>query len=274
MSISTILGVLFGLGLVVGSIAISTDNLASFISIPSMLIVVGGTLAASFIGFQARYVIQALKDIGALVKKETVNRNILTQETGKIIRWGFLVKKNGILALEREAKSAKDQDYYLNYGIDLVITGYTAAEVRDMMQAAAGEMFGRAMVNADILKNMTAVAPAFGMIGTLIGLIIMLQNIGGDPNGLGAGLAVALLTTLYGVLFARMVFAPAATKASQKAGIQRFRNLLVCEGLAMLAEHRSPRYIQDRMNSFLDPEIHYSIDKKGGGGKDKKKKAA
>ena len=96
MSISTILGVLFGLGLVVGSIAISTDNLASFISIPSMLIVVGGTLAASFIGFQARYVIQALKDIGALVKKETVNRNILTQETGKIIRWGFLVKKNGI----------------------------------------------------------------------------------------------------------------------------------------------------------------------------------
>ncbi len=274
MSLSTILGVLFGLGLVVGSIAISTDNLASFISIPSLLIVVGGTLAASFIGFQARYVIQALKDIGALVKKETVNRNILTQETGKIIRWGFLVKKNGILALEREAKSAKDQDYYLNYGIDLVITGYTADEVRDMMQAAAGEMFGRAMVNADILKNMTAVAPAFGMIGTLIGLIIMLQNIGGDPNGLGAGLAVALLTTLYGVLFARMVFAPAATKASQKAGIQRFRNLLVCEGLAMLAEHRSPRYIQDRMNSFLDPAIHYSIDKKGSGGKEKKKKAA
>ena len=274
MSLSTIAGVLFGLGLVVGSIAISTDNLASFISIPSLLIVVGGTLAASFIGFQARYVIQALKDIGALVKKETVNRNILTAETGKIIRWGFLVKKNGILALEREAKSAKDQDFYLNYGIDLVITGYTPDEVREMLHAAAGEMYGRAMVNADILKNMTAVAPAFGMIGTLIGLIIMLQNIGGDPNGLGAGLAVALLTTLYGVLFARMVFAPAATKASQKAGIQRFRNLLISEGLAMLAEHRSPRFIQDKMNSYLDPAIHYSIDKKDGGGKEKKKKAA
>ena len=274
MSLSTIAGVLFGLGLVVGSIAISTDNLASFISIPSLLIVVGGTLAASFIGFQARYVIQALKDIGALIKKETVNRNILTAETGKIIRWGFLVKKNGILALEREAKSAKDQDFYLNYGIDLVITGYTPDEVREMLHAAAGEMYGRAMVNADILKNMTAVAPAFGMIGTLIGLIIMLQNIGGDPNGLGAGLAVALLTTLYGVLFARMVFAPAATKASQKAGIQRFRNLLISEGLAMLAEHRSPRFIQDKMNSYLDPAIHYSIDKKDGGGKEKKKKAA
>ena len=112
MSLSTIAGVLFGLGLVIGSIAISTDNLISFISIPSLLIVVGGTLAASFIGFQARYVMQALKDITALVKKEAINRNILTTETGKIIRWGFLVKKNGILALEREAKSAKDQDYF------------------------------------------------------------------------------------------------------------------------------------------------------------------
>ena len=163
---------------------------------------------------------------------------------------------------------------FLNYGIDLVITGYTADEVREMLQAAAGEMFGRAMINADILKNMSSVAPAFGMIGTLIGLIIMLQNIGGDPAGLGTGLAVALLTTLYGVLFARLVFAPAASKAAQKAGIMRFRNFLICEGLALLAEHRSPRFIQDKMNSYLDPEIHYSIDKKDGGGKEKKKKAA
>ena len=274
MSLATIAGVVFGLGLVIGSIMISTDNIISFISVPSLLIVVGGTLAASFIGFQARYVMQAIRDIAALEKKEAVNRQHLTNETGKIIRWGFLVKKNGILALEREAKSAKDQDYFLNYGIDLVITGYTADEVREMLQAAAGEMFGRAMVNADILKNMASVAPAFGMIGTLIGLIIMLQNIGGDPAGLGTGLAVALLTTLYGVLFARLVFAPAATKAAQKAGIMRFRCYLVCEGLALLAEHRSPRYIQDKMNSYLDPEIHYSIDKKGGGDKKEKKKAA
>jgi len=67
------------------------------------------------------------------------------------------------------------------------------------------------------------------------------------------------------VLFQRLIFSPAATKVEQKAGILRFRNFLVTEGFAMLAEHRSPRYIQDRMNSYLDPEIHYSIDKKGGG---------
>jgi len=78
---------------------------------------------------------------------------------------------------------------------------------------------------------------------------------------LGAGLAVALLTTLYGVVFARMIFLPAANKIQQREEIVRFRNYLVAEGLSLLADRKSPRYIQDRMNSFLDPAIHYNLDK-------------
>ncbi len=108
---------------------------------------------------------------------------------------------------------------------------------------------------------MAAASPAFGMIGTLVGLIIMLDGMGGDPTQLGAGLAVALLTTLYGVIFARLVFMPAATKIMQREQIVRFRNFLVAEGLALLADRKSPRFIQDKMNSFLDPAIHFNIDK-------------
>ena len=145
-----------------------------------------------------------------------------------------------------------------------MITGYTGDEVRAMLSAAAEGYYQRAMVQVNILTNMASTAPAFGMIGTLVGLIILLQTLGGDPSGLGPGLAVALLTTLYGVLFARLVFMPAATKIQQKEDIERFRNFLVTEGFAMLAEHKSPRYIQDRMNSFLDPSIHYAIDKREG----------
>ena len=95
----------------------------------------------------------------------------------------------------------------------------------------------------------------------------MLESLAVDPEGIGPGLAVALLTTLYGVLFARLVFLPAATKVEQKEGIIRFRNFLVTEGFAMLAEQKSPRFIQDKMNSYLDPALHYSIDQRGGGGK-------
>ena len=270
MSLGTILGVLFGFGLFAGAIVMATDNYGMFLSLPSVILVIGGTLASAFIAYQARYVILSTKEIGGLFVKGKVDRKLLTVETGKIIRWGFLVKKHGILALEREIKSAKKQDHFLNYGVELVITGYTGDEVRAMLSAAGEGEFMRKMVLADILKNMAATAPAFGMIGTLVGLIIMLQSIGGDPAGLGAGLGVALLTTLYGVLFARLIFLPASTKLAQKEGILRFRNFLVTEGFSMLADHKSPRFIQDKMNSYLDPAIHYKIDKGEGGGRAQK----
>jgi chemotaxis protein MotA len=141
-----------------------------------------------------------------------------------------------------------------------------------MLNAAADGQLQRAMVQADILNNMGAAAPAFGMIGTLIGLIIMLGNLS-DPDALGPSLAVVLLTTLYGVLVSRLMFIPASSKVKQREGILRFRNFLVTEGFALLAENKSPRFLQDRMNSYLDPSIHYSIDKQGKGGGEKRKAA-
>jgi chemotaxis protein MotA len=108
---------------------------------------------------------------------------------------------------------------------------------------------------------MGAAAPAFGMIGTLVGLIIMLGSMGGDPSTLGSGLAVALCTTLYGVIFSQIIFLPSANKIMQREQIIRFRNYLVAEGLVLLADKKSPRFIQDRMNSYLDPAIHFDIDK-------------
>jgi chemotaxis protein MotA len=115
---------------------------------------------------------------------------------------------------------------------------------------------------------MAVASPAFGMVGTLIGLIIMLDNMGDDPSQIGAGLAVALVTTLYGIMLARLIFAPAAAKLQQREEIFRFRNYMIVEGLSMLADEASPRHIQDHMNSYLDPTIRYDIDRqlKGRGG--------
>ena len=211
MSIATILGCVFGMGLVGAAILMATTNFAIFVDSGSFLIVVGGTLASAFISYEPRYVIGSLKEIVGLFKKPKADRKLLTTETGKIIRWGFLVKKHGILALEREIKSAKSQDPFMRYGVELVITGYTGEEVRAMLANAAGGQFQRGMVNSDILKSMGA--PAFGMIGTLVGLIVMLGGEGG-AEALGLGLAVALNTTLYGVLVSRIVFIPASAKTA------------------------------------------------------------
>ena len=102
------------------------------------------------------------------------------------------------------------------------------------------------------------------MVGTLVGLIIMLANMGDDPAALGAGLAIALNTTLYGVIVAKMIFGPAATKLEQRYSILHFIDNIKVEGLALLADQVSPREIQDRLNSYLDPVIHFDIDEHRG----------
>ncbi len=261
MSLTTLVGLLAAFGLFVGSIMMSTDNFLIFLSLSSFLMVVGGTLASTFVSYEPRYVLLSLKLIWRILFSPKVGRNVLKSEVGRIIRWAYTVQKSGPPALEAEAKKAVRGDKFLKFGVEMVISGYTGEEVREILTNAIESTFGRNTVQVDILRNMGGAAPAFGMIGTLVGLIIMLDNLGGDPTELGAGLAVALLTTLYGVLFARIVFMPAATKIQQREEIVRFRNYLIAEGLSLLADKKNPRYIADRMNSFLDPAIHFNIDK-------------
>lgn len=264
MSFATILGVLIGFGLFIGSVVLSTDNYLIFMNAPSFIMVVGGTFAATFVSFEPRYVILSLKGLQSILFTNKVGRGILTQEVGRVIRWGYVIQKNGLPGLEGDIGKIRKQDRFLGFGVDLVISGYTGQEVREILATTVEATFQRNTTQADILRNMGSTAPAFGMIGTLVGLIIMLDKMGDDPSQLGPGMAVALITTLYGVLFSRLVLLPAANKVQQREEIVRFRNYLVAEGLALLAERKSPRYIQDRMNAFLDPSIHFSIDKMRG----------
>jgi len=249
------------MALFVGAIVLTTNDFLIFFSMPSFVMVVGGTLASTFVAYEARYVVLALRMIWRIVFSPRISRNLLKSEVGRVIRWGYTVQKSGLPALETEANKLKNTDRFMAFGIDMVVSGYSGDEVREILTTTIETTFGRNVVQASILRSMGAVCPAFGMIGTLVGLIIMLQQMGEDPTQLGIGLALALVTTLYGVLFARLIFIPAASKIQQREEIVRFRNYLVAEGLSLLAERRSPRYIQDKMNSYLDPAIHFSIDK-------------
>jgi len=261
MSIATIVGLIVSLGLFLGAIATATDNYGVFISASSFIIVVGGTLAASFISYEPRYVLLSLKLCYRIFGAPPVSRGVLKAEVGRIIKWAYIVQKSGLPALEGEAGKSVRGDVFMKFAVDIVVSGYSSDEVRTILQTTVDTTFSRNTIQVSILRNMGAAAPAFGMIGTLVGLIIMLDSMGGDPGSLGAGLAVALATTLYGVLFARLILLPVADKVQQREQIIRFRNVLVAEGLVMLAERKNPRQIQDRLNSFLDPTIHFDIDK-------------
>ena len=262
MSLNTFIAMLVGFGLFIAAIVLSTDNYSVFLSGASVILVLGGTLAATFVSYEFRYVVEALKAIASNFSVHRVGRAGLNIEVGRVIRWAYLVQKDGILSLEAEAKKTPGWDGgFLRFGVELITTGYNGAEVKRILGNTIEATFERNSVRADILRSMARAAPAFGMVGTLIGLVIMLDKMGDDPAQLGAGLAVALITTLYGVILARLIFAPAASKLTQREEIGRFRNYLIAEGLAMLADKASPRHIQDRMNSYLDPTIRYDIDK-------------
>lgn len=261
MSTATIIGFLGGLILFFGSIVMSTDNYLAFFDIPSLIMVVGGVFASTFISYEPMYVFQAFKMASSIFFAPKVQRGVLQGEVARCIRWGYMIQKSGITALESDTKGLKAQDAFLAFGANLVVSGYTGTEVRDILSNTIETTFQRRTIPANILRDMAGSAPAFGMIGTLIGLVIMLGKMGGDPGALGPGMAVALITTLYGVLLPRLILLPAASKLQQREEIVRFRNYLVAEGLSLLAERKSPRFIQDAMNSFLDPAIHFDIDR-------------
>ncbi len=261
MSLTTVLGIILGFGLFVSSIVVKTANYILFLDFASFIMVIGGTLASTFIAFESLYVVNALKVTMSIMFVHRTRRNMLTNEVGRVIRWGYIAQKNGLPGLESDAKNLAKQDRFLGFAIDLVISGYNGAEIREILKNTVETTFQRSVINAEILRSMGNTAPAFGMIGTLVGLIIMLDSMASDPSQLGPGMSVALITTLYGILAARLVFLPAASKIQQREEIVQFRNYLVAEGMALLAERKSPRYIQDKMNSFLDPTIHFNIDR-------------
>lgn len=265
MSLSSLLGVIFGLLLITSAIAHATGNPFIYLDLPALLIVLGGSIAAAFMGYHHRDVLSAFKAIGWMVKKPKSTREGLNTEIMRLIKWSYLVQQKGVIALESEIKTVPTNDPVIKYCMEMIVTNHPPAEMRAMMETAVESGFEHKTAPVQVLRNMGASAPSFGMIGTLVGLVAILNQMGSGakdlPAVIGTGMSLALVATLYGVFFARMVFIPAANKLMQKEETERFRNLMVVEGLIMLADKRSPRFMQDRLNSYLEPENHFDIDR-------------
>ncbi len=258
-SIASLIGAVFSMALVLGAIMLGTENFTAFLSVEGVMIVIGGTLAVAFMSYQADDVVHALKGLGLMFKKATTTHENLHRDLINIISWARIMKERGLRGLEDEVDEGIN-DPFVRYGLDMVVSNYTPEEVRSMMETSADAYYERDTVPANVLMAMASHAPAFGMVGTLIGMVIMLGNFSGDMSGIGEGLSVALLATLYGVISARLLYMPAASKIMQKQDNLRFRNHLITEGMAMLVANKSPRYIQDRLNSFLKPGLHSKVD--------------
>ncbi|MDA0736078.1 MAG: MotA/TolQ/ExbB proton channel family protein [Bacteroidetes bacterium] len=224
-----------------------------FFNIPSLLIVIGGVLMASYITFQARYVNKALAGVRFFFSQAGANKKSLQKDFESIVEWNDEIRKDRVNALDRLEEERGG--YLEGYLFSLLSTNYSSDDIRQFGTNHIQEAFFRQMVVVDVLRAMGGAAPAFGMFGTLFGLIDMLGNLGGDPSAMGPGLAAALMTTLYGIVLSRFIFYPVAEKIKNSASINRFRETFMLEGIILINEKKTAFFVQDKLSTFLQRDF-------------------
>jgi len=245
--------------IVAGLVAFGVLNYHYFLSIEGLVIVIGGTIVNAFMSSHKQDVLEAFSTISNMLEKPEITRDALRRDISQLIQWSYVLQADDFLGLEK-ATADKISDPLFRYGMDLVLTAYPSDKIREMMHNVVDAEFERRCAPVTVLRNMAATAPAFGMVGTLIGMIIILNSVGTDMANIGGGLAVAMLSTLYGLLLARLVCLPAADKLLKKEEDIFFHNNMMSEGFALLAEKQRPFYMQDKLNSFLQPSRHINFD--------------
>ena len=244
MDIATIAGVIFGF-LVIISAIVSGGGWQAFFNVPSLAITIGGMLCSTLIHFSLP---QFLK-IFSVVKKTIFAKIPPPSELiQKMVNFAAINRRDGALALEQEIH--KVDDLFFVKGLQMLVDGQDVEMVRDMMSLEIQTLQQRHGDGKKILEFMGAAAPAFGMIGTLIGLIQMLQNLD-DPGQLGAGMAVALLTTFYGALAANLVFIPLAGKLGIYSKAETTAMEMIVEGVCAIAQGENPTAVREKMQAFV-----------------------
>ncbi len=246
MDIGTLLGILLGVCLVSGPIVMGGAP-GSFIDPGSAMITFGGSIAALLISFP----LPKVKAVLAVTKKT------LSSGSLEIVPWyttlidlATIARRDGILALEERLEGINDD--FLKRGLQMIVDGSPADAVRQIMEMEIENMEMRHAIGHDIWKSLGNFAPAFGMIGTLIGLVNMLQNLS-DPSKLGGGMATALITTFYGAFLANLFCIPLQGKLEQRTQEEVHLKKMLLAGILSVQSGDSPRMVGEKLEVYLTP---------------------
>ena len=255
LDLATIIGIIFGIVLLLSAI-LAEGNLNSFWSISSIMIVLGGTTASTLINYPLSQVIGTFKVLGIAFRN---TESSPAEVIGSLVKFTEKARREGLLALEMEAETLDEP--FLKKGIQLIVDGTDPELVRKILETELNFVEERHRQGAQIFENMGASAPAFGMIGTLIGLILMLRNLD-DPAAIGPGMAVALLTTFYGSLLANLLFIPIAGKLKIRSNEEILNKELMLEGILSIQAGENPRIVAEKMKAFLNPQDRKRLENK------------
>ncbi|MGN0131763.1 MAG: motility protein A [Lachnospiraceae bacterium] len=251
MDIASIIGYVACLGLIIFGIVSGDDGFAAmknFIHAQSAIITFGGAFCCILASNSMSDFLNGLKSIKLVFKTPVLDT---PQIINKIIELSNVARKEGLLSLEEAAADLDDP--FLKKGILLIVDGTDPELVRAILETELGSIEGRHKAKIGFWQDVASMGPAWGMIGTLIGLINMLQNLS-DPTTIGPNMSTALITTLYGSMLANWIATPVATKLKSNNDAELMVKEIMIEGLLSIQAGENPRVIEEKLKSFLAPK--------------------
>ncbi len=252
MDITTLLGPIIALVGILGGLVLEGGHLGSLVQITALLIVGGGTIGATFASFPLEHIMIALKGMKVAFVPPKADHEKTISELTELCQFA---RKNGIMALEAKAKSHTDD--FTRKGLSLVVDGIDPAMLVAIMETELETFEEHAKMPVPVFEAGGAYAPTIGIIGAVLGLIHVMENLD-DPSMLGSGIAVAFVATIYGLAIANLICLPIANKLKMRAKEMTHEKTMILQGLIALQNGENPHFLGQRLRAFL------SGDHKGG----------
>jgi chemotaxis protein MotA len=259
--VSTSLGLILGAGCIIFGMILNNGKveiggLKLFFDLPSVFITVGG----SFFSVLICYPMSIVKGLPKAMTNVFIEKQIPPMELiDSFVELSKQARKEGLLSLESSTENLKDN--FLKSGVQMIIDGMEPDTIRDILELDIGEMEKRHTSYINLMKAWAGYGPAFGMIGTLIGLVQMLSSLS-DPSSLGPGMSKAIITSFYGSVLANFVFGPLAAKLENKNDEEVGRREMMLEGVLSLQSGVNPRIIEEKLKAYLTPDERIKMEKR------------
>ncbi len=246
MDIGSIVGILIAFILLIWSL-ITGAGLGAYIDFPSVLIVIGGTTGIIMASFPINHLVIGLKAMTKAFVYVPHSEQALIEQ---LVSFAVKARRDGILSLESEEENMKDE--FLRKGVRLAVDGTEPEVIRSILESDLENMVDRHKNNSAVASMFIDIAPAMGMIGTLVGLVAMLLNMS-DPTAIGPAMSVALITTFYGSVIANMIATPIYTKMRNRSTTEEHMRQIMLAGIMSIQSGDNPRIVEQKLNAYLPP---------------------
>ncbi len=253
MDLASVVGLGLGFGLILMSMILGGAGLGIYVDIPSVLMVIGGSFAAMLLSSPLQRMLGLARYINHVFK---VPNYELEKTISTLVNFSERARREGLLALEDDIEEVEDE--FLKNGIQMVVDGTDPEIIKTILYNDLTQLEERHAVGIKLMGDWSSLAPAFGMIGTLAGLIAMLSNLD-DPDAIGSGMAMALITTMYGSILANMVLIPFKNKLVDRDQDERLTREIMIEGILSIQAGDNPNILKYKLVSFLDPVKRQSM---------------